>query len=123
MNSPLQLPKERVLALDPGTVEAYLVAHGWELDPRLSSLEVGVYHLPSEPLAEIVVPRDKGFVDYALRIGEILRDAAVAERRKAWEVLEELSLQQATAPRNGPAPENRGQGNGAAVRRNETDAS
>jgi hypothetical protein len=123
MSSALQLPKERVQALDPATVESYLAANGWLLDAGVSSAEVGVYHLPSDAQAEIVVPRDKNLVDYALRIGEALRDVAATERRKAWEVLEELSLQQAAAPRNGPAPENRGRGNGAAVRRNEKDAS
>jgi hypothetical protein len=107
MSPALQLPRERVLALDPATVEAYLAAHGWELAPEVSSAEAGIYHLPSGPQAEIIVPRDKGFVDYALRIGEALREVAVAERRKAWEVLEDLSRQQGIPSANGPAADER----------------
>jgi hypothetical protein len=107
MSSALQLPRERVLALDPANVEAYLVAHGWQVDPEVSSPEAGIYHLPADPQAEVIVPRDKGFADYALRVGEALRAVAVAECRKAWEVLEDLSRQQGMAPANGPATDQR----------------
>jgi len=103
MSSALQLPRERVLALDPATLEAYLAAHGWEVDPDLSSSEAGIYHRPAGPQAEIIIPRDKHFVDYALRVGEALREVADAEHRKAWEVLEDLTRQQASASINGPA--------------------
>ena len=74
----------------PATVEAYLLAHGWEVDPEMSSSEAGVYHLPWDPRSEILVPRSKDFVDYALRVGEVLQALAVAERRTAWEVLEDV---------------------------------
>ena len=107
MSSALQLPRERVLALDPATVEAYLAAHGWEMDRAVSSSEAAIYHLSSDPQAEIVVPRDKDFVDYALRIGEVVREVAVAERRKAWEVLDDLSRQQAGTSANGPTASER----------------
>ncbi|HKI32552.1 MAG TPA: hypothetical protein VKA46_11840 [Gemmataceae bacterium] len=123
MSSALQLPRERVLALDPATVEAYLLAHGWEVDPKVSSAEAGIYHLPSDPQAEIIVPRDKGFVDYALRIGEVLREVAVAQRRKAWEVLEDLSARQADVPVNGTPAGKRERGTGGPARRGKQNAS
>jgi hypothetical protein len=110
------------LALDPATVEAYLTAHGWEVDAGTSSSEAGIYHLPSDPQAELIVPRDKDFADYALRIGEVLRDVAVAERRKAWDVLEDLSRQQAAAVGNGPTRGKRERGNGAPTARHKEDA-
>jgi hypothetical protein len=110
MSSALRLPRERILALDPANVEAYLTTHGWEVDPDLSSSEAGVYHLPANPQAEVIVPRHKDFVDYALRVGETLQEAAVAERRTAWEVLEELTARQAESSRNGPAHGKRGRG-------------
>lgn len=90
MNPTLRLPKERVLALDPADLQAYLLARGWKADRRASTPDAGVYHFPTDPAAEIVLPRDRGFVDYALRVGEVLQALAAVERRTAWEVLEDV---------------------------------
>jgi hypothetical protein len=99
----MQLPRDQVLALDPDCVEEYLQSHGWKADPRASSVEVGVYRSPADPEAEILLPRNRGFVDYALRLSEVIVTLGAAEHRKAWEVLEELGAQRAgTASPNGP---------------------
>src|SRR5260370_843457 len=37
MNATLRLPKARLDALYPAEVEAQLLAHGWEADPRLDA--------------------------------------------------------------------------------------
>jgi hypothetical protein len=103
MNPTLRLPKERVLALDPADLEAYLLAHGWEADRRASSADVGVYRIPADPAAEILLPRDRGFVDYALRVGELLQALAAVERRTAWEVLEDFLARRHGSSPNGPA--------------------
>jgi hypothetical protein len=103
MNTTMLLPKDRLLALAPADVERYVQAHGWEADARASSQEVGVYHRPGDPVAEILVPRDRGFVDYALRMADVLKELAAAQHRKAWEVLEDLSPRPAGASVNGPA--------------------
>lgn len=103
MNPTLRLPNDRVLALDPAAVEAYLLAQGWEADRRASSRHAGVYHLPADPAAEILLPRDRDFVDYALRLSEVLQALAAAERRTAWQVLEDLSAQRTSASANGAA--------------------
>jgi hypothetical protein len=95
------LPRERVVALDPAKIEAYLAAHGWKRDAGLSSSEAGVYQLAADPQAEILVPRNKEVVDYALRVGEALQAMAVAQRRTAWDVLEQLSDRQADVRPNG----------------------
>jgi hypothetical protein len=108
MNPTLRLPKERVLALDPKDVEAYLLARGWEADSRASSPAVGVYHRPADTAAEVLVPRDRGFVDYALRLSEVLQAVATVERRTAWEVLEDLSPGPADSSANGPPAARRG---------------
>lgn len=123
MSSALRLPRERVLALDPANVEAYLTAHGWEVDPEMSSPEAGVYHLRADPSAEIIVPRSKDFIDYALRVGEALQEVAVVERRTAWEVLEELGSGRAESPRNGPAHGQQGRDTGFPTTRGKKDAS
>jgi hypothetical protein len=101
MNAGMLLPTERVMALDVSRIEAYLAAHGWEQDPKLSSRDAGIYHLPADPRAEVILPRDRNLVDYALRVGEVLQALAVAERRTAWEVLEQFSVGQAVAQPNG----------------------
>lgn len=108
MNPTLRLPKERVLALDPKDVEAYLLARGWQADPRASSPAVGTYRRADDAEAELLVPRDREFVDYALRLTEVLQAAAAAEHRTAWEVLEDLSAGSASSSANGPAAIQRG---------------
>jgi hypothetical protein len=79
MNPAFQLPRDRVNALEPMAVEAHLLAHGWQADPRASSPEVGIYHHPSDPDAEILLPRDKSFIDFALRMSEVVQALAVLD--------------------------------------------
>ena len=102
MNPTLRLPKERVLILDTEDIEAYLLARGWALDRQASSPEAGVYHLPADPAAEILLPRDRGFVDYALRVSEVLQALAAVERRTACEVLEDFLARRHGSSPNGP---------------------
>jgi hypothetical protein len=115
MNSDLRLPRERVAALEPADLKAYLLAHGWHVDRRTSSQDVGVYHRRGDRRAEILVPRDKGFLDYALRVGDVLQELAMVEGRTAWEVLDELSTGRPGSSPNGPAGERRGTGDGASA--------
>jgi hypothetical protein len=85
--SPHQLPKERVDALDPGRLEAYLSSHGWRERRGVLPPRVGAYRHATYP-EEVLLPRDKDFPDYALRVGEVLRGIATVEQRSLWEVLE-----------------------------------
>jgi hypothetical protein len=123
MNPTLQLPKERVHALDPADVEAYLSAQGWKVDRQRSSPDVSVYHHPADLEAEILVPLDKGFIDYALRVGEVLQALAALERRTAWEVLEDLSAQRTRSSPNGTASGQQGAGNALSSGKTQRDAS
>jgi hypothetical protein len=100
--NPLRLPKDRVDALDPVALESHLRAHGWRERRKASSARVGVFRHPSLPKEEVLLPRDKGFVDYALRVGEVLHALAIVEKRRIWEVLDELSGRPADASPNGP---------------------
>jgi hypothetical protein len=100
--NPLRLPKDRVDALDPAAVEAHLRAHGFQERAEASTPRIGVFRHPSAPDEDLLVPRDKGFVDYALRVGEALTALATVEKRTAWEVLDELSASGADASPNGP---------------------
>ena len=103
MNTAIQLPKEQVALLDPLDVEHYLVTHGWEEDPGGSAAQVGTFRYGLEPKATVLVPRDRSFLDYAVRLGDILHTLAVLERRPIWEVLETLLARRAGLPANGPA--------------------
>jgi len=123
MNPTLRLPIDRVLALDPAAIEAYLLAQGWEADRKASSRQAGVYRLPADPAAEILLPRDRDFVDYALRLSEVLQALAAAERRTAWQVLEDLSAQQAGASANGAASATPAGRSGASAKRPKRDVS
>jgi hypothetical protein len=114
MSAGMQLPRVRVMALDVAKIEAYLAARGWERDPMLSSPEVEIYHLPADLAVEVMLPRDKNLVDYALRLSEVLQALAVAERRTAWEVLEHFSPRQADARSNGVVSGKRTKGTAAA---------
>lgn len=102
MNATLRLPKKQLEALTPAAVESYLRAHGWEADPALSTAKVGVYRRPGDSGSEVLVPRDPGFIDYALRLGDVVQALAAVERRTAWEVLEDLSGRHPHSSPNGP---------------------
>ncbi len=104
MNNTLQLPRDQVNALEPAAVEAHLLSHGWQADPRASSLEMSVFHHSGDPEAEILLPRDKSFIDFALRMSEVIQALAAAEQRKAWEVLDELSTGQPRTRRRTATP-------------------
>jgi hypothetical protein len=101
MTPALQLPKERVALLDAADLEAYLLAHDWEEDATSSSAQVGTFRYRPSPEITVRLPRDRAFLDYALRVGDVLLTLAVVERRKAWEVLEDLSTLRQGSSRNG----------------------
>jgi hypothetical protein len=101
MTPTLQLPKEQVALLDAADVEAYLLGHDWQEDPGASSSKVGTFRYRPSPEVVIRVPRDRAYLDYALRVGDVLQALAVVERRKAWEVMEDLLARRQVAPANG----------------------
>jgi hypothetical protein len=96
------LPKERVAALAPRDVEAYLLGHGWEADQAASSSQAGAFRYEPAPGVAVLVPRDRAFLDYALRVGDVVQTLAAVEGRTAWEVLEELSSRRSELSPNGP---------------------
>jgi hypothetical protein len=93
MNTAVQLPKERVELLAPADVEAYLLAHGWEEDRSGSSAQGGMFRCGSDQDVTALVPRDRGLLDYAVRVGDVLHTLAVLEQRPIWEMLEALLAQ------------------------------
>jgi hypothetical protein len=103
MNSALRLPKERAEALSPQDLEGYLLTHGWKEDTAASTKKVGEFRHRTVPEATVRVPRDRRFLDYALRVGDVLEAIAVIERRPAWEVFADVSAPKQAPSANGPA--------------------
>jgi hypothetical protein len=111
MNPTLRLPRERVAALQPADLEAYLLAHGWEEDDAASSAQAGAFRYRRQPDVTVLVPRDRDVLDYAVRVGDVLQTLAVVERRPAWEVLDNLSASRPPSLPNGaPAANPRARG-------------
>jgi hypothetical protein len=103
MNTAIQLPKERVDLLAPADLEDYLLGHGWHEDGSGSAVHVGKFRYDADPEVAVLVPRDRAFVDYAVRVGDVLQTLAVLERRPIWEILEALLAQRSRVVANGPA--------------------
>jgi hypothetical protein len=101
MTPAFQLPKERVSLLAPADIEAYLLSRDWQEDRPASSAQVGTFRYRPSPEIAVMVPRDRAFGDYALRVGDVLATLAVVERRKGWDVLEDLLSHRQAASRNG----------------------
>lgn len=107
MKSVTQLPREKVAAIRPEQLETYATAKGWTLDEAASDGKAAIYRYPGIPQAELLVPRHHTFIDYPLRVGEVLHNLAVVEARTIWEVFLEFSDFGNPSPRNGNAKSGR----------------
>jgi hypothetical protein len=87
----LKLPKEQMAALRFEDIRLYLTSRNWQLDEDASSDGVGIYRLPGEPDAEIVLPLRRDWGDYPERMAEVVWTLAAAEERPVWEVITDLS--------------------------------
>lgn len=74
----------------PGTMEAYLKKADWralKADPAYS-----LWAAPSDERIRVVVPRDAGYVDYPLRVTDVLRKLASVEHRDPESIAQDLPL-------------------------------
>ena len=101
MKSVTQLPREKVAAIRPEQLETYATAKGWTLDEATSNDRAAVYRYPGIPQAELLVPRHQTFIDYPLRVGEVLHNLAVVEDRTILEVFLEFADFGKPSARNG----------------------
>jgi hypothetical protein len=92
MNAALKLPKDQVAALRAEDLQLYLTSRGWQPDLAASSPLATVYHYPSEPDAEILVPKRQDIADYAARMADAAFVLAAVEQRSIWQVLSDLAL-------------------------------
>ena len=95
----LKLPRDRVAALRAEDLQHHLQSRGWQPDPDASSDLATVYRLPTEPDAEILVPKRRDIGDYVLRMADAASTLAVVEQRSIWEVMADLGSQPANVVR------------------------
>jgi hypothetical protein len=63
----------------------------WEFDAEASSPGVGVYRFPAESDAEVLLPLQRDWADYAQRMADAILTIAAVEQRPPGEVLHDLS--------------------------------
>ena len=78
-------------AVNPIDVLSYLEAKGWQRR-RVSDYQV-VYVLSQPNLGEfeVVVPLDNMFVDYSIRVAELIQTLEIVEARSQLDVLEDIT--------------------------------
>ena len=78
-----------IAKLDPSAVEHYAEVTGWKRVPGLPS-EIALFHRSSldapGDLQEILVPRDRTFIDFAERLAEAVESLSVFEGRSLLEM-------------------------------------
>ena len=83
---------ETLAALRPLDVAAYLRSRGWQpsdFDPAGRAIR---WLLEAEDEFEILLPLDRDFRDYTLRMRETLKVLSIAEERSELEVLHDLTI-------------------------------
>jgi hypothetical protein len=78
-------------ALKPLEMAAYLRAKGWRKEADLNGKgSLWLQEAPNGEEFDITLPLKRDLADYALRMGELLRTLAAAERRSELEVLRDV---------------------------------
>lgn len=79
-------------ALKPLEMAAYLRAKGWRKEADLDGKgSLWLQEVPNGEEFDITLPLKRDLGDYALRMGELLRTLAAAERRSEFEVLRDVT--------------------------------
>ena len=88
----LNLPSDQLAALRAEDVQLYLASHGWKRDDASSTAQGSVYRFPSLRDAEALIPGRRDLADYVERMADVVQMLAAVEKRKAWQVIADLSL-------------------------------
>ncbi len=83
---------ETLASLRPLDIAAYLRFHGWQPAGDETSERAIRWVLQAEDEFEVLLPLDRAFRDFPLRISEALRVLSVVERRSETEVLHDLTI-------------------------------
>lgn len=82
---------EALLAIQPREVAAYLRARGWQEHRRISSKGLTwVRPDQGDDGAEVLLPLDRGLLDYVGRMAELLRTLELEEQRSQLDILRDL---------------------------------
>jgi hypothetical protein len=85
------LASDQLAALRAEDVQLYLAGHGWKRDDASSTPKGSVYRYPSLRDAEALVPGRRDLADYVARMADVVEMLAAVEKRKASQVLADLS--------------------------------
>ena len=88
----LNLASDQLAALRAEDVQLYLASHGWKRDDASSTAQGSVYRFPSLRDAEALIPGRRDLADYVQRMADVVQMLAAVEKRKAWQVIADLSL-------------------------------
>lgn len=80
---------QRLGTLKPPEVAAYLRANGWRQDTALAGGKASLWFLDGADL-DLTLPERCEVADYELRMSEVVRVLATAERRSAWDILGDI---------------------------------
>lgn len=80
-----------LLAIQPREVAAYLRARGWQEHRRISNKgSTWIRPGQGDDGAEVLLPLDRGLLDYTGRMAELLRTLELEEQRSQLEILRDL---------------------------------
>jgi hypothetical protein len=91
MTTATSLSKIDAAALRPAEVQLYLAGRGWKSEPYGTQGKGLLFHLPSIPEAELLLPLKRDLSDYAIRMEDLVVTLATVEQRPVIEVLNDLS--------------------------------
>jgi hypothetical protein len=91
MTTATSLSKIDAAALRPAEVQLYLAGRGWKSEPYGAQGKGLLFHLPSMPEAELLLPLKRDLSDYAIRMEDLVVTLAAVEQRPVAEVLNDLS--------------------------------
>ncbi|HEX2225078.1 MAG TPA: hypothetical protein VHN15_12825 [Thermoanaerobaculia bacterium] len=89
MNAAIQ-DRQMLLSLSPLDVAAYLRTHGWEETAKDSRSSQWVLRREGGEI-EVLLPHDREFRDYRLRMGELLQALELAEQRPRLQILADIA--------------------------------
>jgi len=85
------LSKVDAASLRPAEVQLYLAVRGWKSEPYGAQGKGLLFHLPSMPEAELLLPLKRDLFDYAIRMEDLVTALATVEQRSVIEVFNDLA--------------------------------
>ena len=72
----------------PDNLELYLKLSGWQFHETINNFSV--YYNPLNKSMEILVPLNKNYIDYPNRIGDAVLQLSIVEKRKVYDIINDI---------------------------------